>query len=425
MRYGSSRLDVHTGACPGPTHSPLLLTALLAALAIAALLVWLPARARAAGTDECGSSHAGWVFCTGFEEGNLNLWDDYDGNPSTTNTLMLDPGPANLTGNHVMRLRAPAGSGVADLVKVLPQGYDRLYARWYVKWEPGYDFTALNHGSGLHAGSRDLLGHSGDRPNGSDWFSAFLEPSTTDRRIFAYSYSRGMYQDCTDPSGSCWGDRIPCLLDQGQMYCLKTQDRQSGPLPQMQTGRWYCIEMMMDGGTPTSTAAGANGVLDYWIDGQEIGPWNGLWLRTTSGLKLDVLWLALFFHSTHSVQGIMLDDVAISTQRIGPRGGTAITGVEDTPVSVGYVLRPNVPNPFNPQTTLSFELPAAESIRLAVYDAQGRLVRELVNGRREAGRHTVNWDGTDAAGRSLASGTYLARLEAGGRTLIDRMSLVR
>ena len=75
--------------------------------------------------------------------------------------------------------------------------------------------------------------------------------------------------------------------------------------------------MMIDAGTPTSSAVGANGQLNFWIDGVEYGPWTDLWLRTTSALKLNIFWLNIFHHEAHSVEGIMQDNAVVSTQRIG------------------------------------------------------------------------------------------------------------
>ncbi|MHB8079386.1 MAG: FlgD immunoglobulin-like domain containing protein [Candidatus Krumholzibacteriia bacterium] len=83
------------------------------------------------------------------------------------------------------------------------------------------------------------------------------------------------------------------------------------------------------------------------------------------------------------------------------------------------------PNPFNPGTTIRFNLPMAGQARLAVYDVAGRLVRVLVDGELPAGGHETAWDGRDSAGRALASGSYLARLEAGGKVEVARMGLVR
>jgi hypothetical protein len=85
----------------------------------------------------------------------------------------------------------------------------------------------------------------------------------------------------------------------------------------------------------------------------------------------------------------------------------------------------NAPNPFNPRTTIRFDLPAAGPVRLAVYDLAGRLVRVLVEGERAAGSYEAVWDGRDTTGRSAPSGSYLARLVAGAKVERVRLSLVR
>lgn len=294
-------------------------------LAAACLACVLPAMAGA--QPACTEAPGAWIFCTDFEEGDFDLWDDWDGNPAPANTLVADPGPFNRADNHVARFHVPPGRGTADLVKVLPGGHDVLYARWYVKWEVGFDFTTPQHGSGLHAGDRALLGRSGYRPNGTDWYSAWIEPGAGDRRLNAYAYYPGMYMDCADPAGSCWGDHLPCMLDEGQNYCTKAPHRETVTPPVMQAGRWYCLEMMLDGGTPTPGNAGAAGVLNFWVDGLEIGPWNDLWLRSTDGLDVGILWLSLFFHGSHGPAGMLVDDVVVSTSRIGP--GSSSTPVEN------------------------------------------------------------------------------------------------
>jgi hypothetical protein len=88
-------------------------------------------------------------------------------------------------------------------------------------------------------------------------------------------------------------------------------------------------------------------------------------------------------------------------------------------------LHRNQPNPFNPLTTLRFEVPAAGRVRLEVYDAAGRLVRVLLDADLPAGGHQAVWDGRNAAGQAVASGSYLARLQACGSLWAVRMSLVR
>lgn len=83
------------------------------------------------------------------------------------------------------------------------------------------------------------------------------------------------------------------------------------------------------------------------------------------------------------------------------------------------------PNPFNPRTKVGFELTAAGYAHLAVFDIAGRLVQTLADDVLPAGRHEAVWDGRDASGRAQASGTYLARLECGGRVVTTRLGLVR
>jgi len=108
----------------------------------------------------------------------------------------------------------------------------------------------------------------------------------------------------------------------------------------------------------------------------------------------------------------------------------ALEGLSDTittaPIPLrGPVLHPNRPNPFNPQTTLTFELPTRTTVTLRIYDAAGRPVRTLVDGARDAGPHEVEWDGRDRGGLGLASGTYFARLESGGTARVRKLVLVR
>jgi hypothetical protein len=78
------------------------------------------------------------------------------------------------------------------------------------------------------------------------------------------------------------------------------------------------------------------------------------------------------------------------------------------------------PNPFNPRTTINFALPEASQVRLTVYDVQGHQVAQLVNGWRDAGSHSVAFDGTN-----LPSGIYVYRLTAGGFDATGKMVLMK
>jgi hypothetical protein len=109
-----------------------------------------------------------------------------------------------------------------------------------------------------------------------------------------------------------------------------------------------------------------------------------------------------------------------------PGSPEAMTGTApDRPVQ-RFALHPSSPNPFNPRTTIVYELPYPVAVTLEVFDLRGRLLRVLrQDAREEAGRHEVIWDGCDQQGSSLASGTYLYRLRAGTYVETRRMVLLK
>ncbi|MBU1073915.1 hypothetical protein KKG45_11775, partial [bacterium] len=89
-------------------------------------------------------------------------------------------------------------------------------------------------------------------------------------------------------------------------------------------------------------------------------------------------------------------------------------------------LYPCVPNPFNPSTTIAFELAEAARVRLAVFDISGRRVWTLADGRlMPAGGYTRTWHGIDDAGQPVAAGVYVCRLIAGDAVDTVRMALVK
>lgn len=88
-------------------------------------------------------------------------------------------------------------------------------------------------------------------------------------------------------------------------------------------------------------------------------------------------------------------------------------------------LEQNVPNPFNPATSISFIVPEPSRTELVVYDVTGALVRRLVGEVSPAGRHTVNWDGTNKVGEQVSSGTYFYRLTVGKRSTTRKMLLLK
>lgn len=96
------------------------------------------------------------------------------------------------------------------------------------------------------------------------------------------------------------------------------------------------------------------------------------------------------------------------------------TGRDATEIPEGYALDQNYPNPFNPATNIRFAIPAAQQVRLTVYNVLGQEVATLVDGFMPSGSHQVSFDAS-----RLASGTYLYRIETGAFTHVKKMSLLK
>jgi len=90
-----------------------------------------------------------------------------------------------------------------------------------------------------------------------------------------------------------------------------------------------------------------------------------------------------------------------------------------------FQLLRNYPNPFNPSTTIEYQIPDPAEVSVRVYDLHGALVAELLHETQTAGVHSVTWDGTDSNRTPVASGVYLYAVECGGSALSKRLILVK
>jgi len=106
-------------------------------------------------------------------------------------------------------------------------------------------------------------------------------------------------------------------------------------------------------------------------------------------------------------------------------GVVAIGDEEGSDMPLRYALHPNYPNPFNPTTTITFELPKPGKAVLSVYDLQGRLVKVLKNEVLTAAIHSVRWDGTNSSGARVASGSYYLRMQANEYEAVHKMMLLK
>jgi hypothetical protein len=92
----------------------------------------------------------------------------------------------------------------------------------------------------------------------------------------------------------------------------------------------------------------------------------------------------------------------------------------DFGVPTKFELNQNFPNPFNPTTTISYDLPDAANVKLTIFNILGQEIKILVDGFREAGVHTITFDADD-----LDSGLYIYKLQAGSQVQTKKMTLIK
>jgi len=94
-------------------------------------------------------------------------------------------------------------------------------------------------------------------------------------------------------------------------------------------------------------------------------------------------------------------------------------------VPAAFTLHQNFPNPFNPITTLRYDLPSDALVTLSIYDMLGREITQLVNTTQDAGFKSVQWDATDSMGRPVSAGVYLYQIQAGEFVETKKMLLLK
>jgi hypothetical protein len=134
----------------------------------------------------------------------------------------------------------------------------------------------------------------------------------------------------------------------------------------------------------------------------------------------------LRFHFTSDstknyANGWMVDDVMIHIGELQ----TGITNKETDRTAADFVLNDNYPNPFNPETTIEYELPQAGPVRLEVYNILGQKIKTLIDQNQVAGVHRVVWNGKNELSEAVASGIYLYRIQSQDFEATKRMLLIR
>ena len=90
-----------------------------------------------------------------------------------------------------------------------------------------------------------------------------------------------------------------------------------------------------------------------------------------------------------------------------------------------YTLHQNHPNPFNPVTTLHYDLPEDAMVNITIYDMMGRVVSNLVNSQQNAGYKSIQWNATNNTGQPVSAGLYLYTIQAGEFRQTKKMVLLK
>ena len=104
-----------------------------------------------------------------------------------------------------------------------------------------------------------------------------------------------------------------------------------------------------------------------------------------------------------------------------------MTGVslENVAVPARFTLGQNTPNPFNPVTSIQFEIAKPGPAAVRIFSVNGRLVRVLVERPFTPGQYRVRWDGRDERGRPVASGVYVLEATSGGERLVRKITALK
>jgi len=102
-----------------------------------------------------------------------------------------------------------------------------------------------------------------------------------------------------------------------------------------------------------------------------------------------------------------------------------ITSTENNMLPLETSLGVNHPNPFNPNTTISFQLSSDSKVELSIFNIKGEKVKQLVSDQLSAGQHSVTWDGEDENGKSVASGIYFYKMKTPNYRDLKKMIMLK
>ena len=234
-----------------------------------------------------------------------------------------------------------------------------------------------------------------------------LQYNGADAPGWPVTYSTKTYTECPAVVADVTGDGQPDVLLGNEEKLIGGWDRSGAPLD----GFPLVVKDAMRG-SPAVVDLDINGDAEILAVGYD---------------RTIYVWdLATPFDPTHAPWPMARGNI----HRNGLYGSSVATGIAGgggVPPVRSVRLEQNHPNPFNPATTIGFDLPSGRSHRvsLSIYDVTGARVRTLVDGELPGGRHHATWDGRNQSGSPVGSGVYFYRLAASGRSETRKMVLLK
>ncbi|MEE9170427.1 MAG: T9SS type A sorting domain-containing protein, partial [bacterium] len=158
----------------------------------------------------------------------------------------------------------------------------------------------------------------------------------------------------------------------------------------------------------------------FWTGNKGDEPGSWLIEATDPDPRVTGEWLTIAYAGAVTDSGTVfkIDDLTVEDFATAVEPG-------ETQIPESFALEQNFPNPFNPSTTIQYDLPHESKVVLKIYNALGQEVQELVNTIQPAGSRTVVWNGKDNLGQTADSGIYIYKLQVGDRTESRKMVLLQ
>jgi hypothetical protein len=361
------------------------------------------------------------VFSEDFEDSTLQAvldhWNDYVNDAGMA--LVGDVPPVS-PGVQSLQMTSIIGQNTGGhLYKMLPEGYDTLHARFYVKFAPScHPIHHFVHMGGYNPPTPWPQGGAGVKPVGDERFTTATEPMGSQWRWDFYTYWMHMRGNPGGPE--YWGNTF----------------NPTPPVP-VPKDEWLCVELMVICNNPVTSF---NGEQAFWVNGSlahHLGEGfpNGYWIwdhfhphpdsppfegyqwRIADTLEVNFFWL--LYYITQGAPGQMdtvwFDDIVVATEYIGP---VAVSEeIEEPKPQYGGLL--SLPNPFTKMTDIRFQITEARQ-HLDIFDACGRLVKQF-NYQTIGQSNKISWDGTDNKGENLPPGIYFCRAKTKDREFFTKI----